>query len=486
VELLFENKELVSMPADMTIESAVDSDSDGVPEIKSRSNITLAKDLTGTFANLTLGPTEVVVTMKAVLDDGTERTTTMTHSGSNIYTGTIPGPFSGTSVRIVVEVDALPADGTPEATQEGDVILIDPSGTVFDRITGDPIDGAEVTLLEEQAPGLFTPVATGGGVISPDINPITTDADGEYTWLVPSGTYRVTASATGYDDFESGDLLVPPPQSGVNLYLLPDGATLTYEVETDAPAIEVGDSIEATASTNDQAAVAVLFEWFDGGSNLVESTEVPLVAGTASDSITADTAGGWSVTATFLLRVSDQIDDLEVIDDAEADFTVSTVDIGGGGGDDDDEDNDDDRRRRNNRDGPRPPVIIIWNGEASVPPGRPFGTILIESLAFLNAAGLEIDEAQVGQQVSIAGEFTNNHDEEQDYAFIIQVIDENDMVTDIAWQQGTLSSGDTAEVSTVWIPEIAGDYTIKIFVWDGISTTPQPLSEVTVNNISVS
>ncbi|MEW6603509.1 MAG: hypothetical protein AB1351_02335 [Thermoproteota archaeon] len=117
---------------------------------------------------------------------------------------------------------------------------------------------------------------------------------------------------------------------------------------------------------------------------------------------------------------------------------------------------------------------------------HPLERILVANSAFINAGGVSIDAAQVNQQISISGEFTNYQEVEQDYAFIVQVIDEDDQVVDIAWQQGTLSSGSTATVGTLWTPKVAGDYEVKIFVWDGISTSPEPLSEVTIKNIEVS
>jgi hypothetical protein len=91
----------------------------------------------------------------------------------------------------------------------------------------------------------------------------------------------------------------------------------------------------------------------------------------------------------------------------------------------------------------------------------------------------------VGQQLSITGEFANYQQVSQDYAFIVQVTDEEGFVTDISWQQGTLSGGSGTEVSTLWTPRAEGEYTVNIFVWDGISEAPVPLSEVTGRNIEV-
>ena len=58
-------------------------------------------------------------------------------------------------------------------------------------------------------------------------------------------------------------------------------------------------------------------------------------------------------------------------------------------------------------------------------------------------------------------------------------------VTDIIWQENTLESGQTTQVSSSVTLEEEGVYTVKIFVWDGVGGTPKPLSEVTVKRISV-
>lgn len=117
---------------------------------------------------------------------------------------------------------------------------------------------------------------------------------------------------------------------------------------------------------------------------------------------------------------------------------------------------------------------------------HPLEKFKVSSAAFLNAASVSVTEAQAGQQISIAGTFSNHQQKSQSYAFIVQVIDENDFVTDLMWQQGTLGAGSTTDVSNSWTPQAPGVYKVTIFVWDGISSAPTPLSQVTVKNIAVS
>jgi hypothetical protein len=114
----------------------------------------------------------------------------------------------------------------------------------------------------------------------------------------------------------------------------------------------------------------------------------------------------------------------------------------------------------------------------------PLAKIQVTGTAFVNAAGNTISQARAGQQINIASTFTNQQQVPQDYVFIILIQDENGIATDIRWQEGTAASGQTVNLSSSWMPEYAGVYTVKILVWNSLDK-PLPLSGVEVNNISV-
>jgi hypothetical protein len=116
---------------------------------------------------------------------------------------------------------------------------------------------------------------------------------------------------------------------------------------------------------------------------------------------------------------------------------------------------------------------------------NPLDRIALCNPAFLDPFGLGISQASIGQQVSITATLTNHQQVAQDYAFIVQITDEDGTVVFIGWQEGNIESGNTADISISWTPEQAGDYTVRIFVWDGLQIPAQPLSEVSVVNIEV-
>lgn len=102
-------------------------------------------------------------------------------------------------------------------------ILIDPSGYVDDKHSGERIVGA--TAICEKLEGgewVFWDAAKYG-----QINPQLTDANGEYGWMVPDGTYRVKIIKDGYEEYVTTEdlkysdgngtshIIIPPPRDDV-------------------------------------------------------------------------------------------------------------------------------------------------------------------------------------------------------------------------------------------------------------------------------
>ncbi len=109
----------------------------------------------------------------------------------------------------------------------------------------------------------------------------------------------------------------------------------------------------------------------------------------------------------------------------------------------------------------------------------------IANSAFLNVGGASITEAKVNQQVSVSADFTNYQQNNQTYAFIVQVVAPEGYVTDLRWQEGTLGSGQTTDLSTSVSLDKAGVYKVQIFILDGLGHSPKILSEPVVKNLRV-
>jgi sugar lactone lactonase YvrE len=136
--------------------------------------------------------------------------------------------FPGGSVRsgsVVVNWVCAGSGGQSASVYEwkGEIVLHDPSGTVFDGKTGRPVKAASLQLeFSPQRGGRFgTPGVSG---IEPQVNPQVTSANGLFGWNVADGYWRIRVRAFGYKSFTSPVYKVPPPVTGLKLKLVQDAA----------------------------------------------------------------------------------------------------------------------------------------------------------------------------------------------------------------------------------------------------------------------
>ena len=73
---------------------------------------------------------------------------------------------------------------------------MDPSGTVVDAVTGEPVPGAKATLWYAPLPGV-DPEPWDASPWGQE-NPIATDGGGRFSWEVPEGWWQVRVEAEGY------------------------------------------------------------------------------------------------------------------------------------------------------------------------------------------------------------------------------------------------------------------------------------------------
>ncbi|MGB0384510.1 MAG: carboxypeptidase regulatory-like domain-containing protein [Ardenticatenaceae bacterium] len=174
-------------------------------------------------------------------------------SASGIYEATIPvNDITNATLSV-----RWKCGGTNQEETIGQIVLYDPSGYITDAATGDPVEGARVTLY--RVPNWLPD--TGGdalncrtvdtrsgddwssepdasidlGVvvnpeiglingtpeISPTINPQITDGNGYYGWDVVRGCWYVVVQAEGYESRVSPVVGVPPEVTDLDLKLTP-------------------------------------------------------------------------------------------------------------------------------------------------------------------------------------------------------------------------------------------------------------------------
>ena len=74
----------------------------------------------------------------------------------------------------------------------------------------------------------------------------------------------------------------------------------------------------------------------------------------------------------------------------------------------------------------------------------------------------------VNQQVQITAKITNTQEEIQDFVYIVQIKDENDIVVKLGWISGSLTKFQSFSPSLSWTPKDSGVYTAEIYVWDSL------------------
>ena len=100
---------------------------------------------------------------------------------------------------------------------------------------------------------------------------------------------------------------------------------------------------------------------------------------------------------------------------------------------------------------------------------EPLERAVINDERLVNLSGATLGEhIIVNQQVQITAKITNTQDENQDFVYIVQVKDENDIVVKLGWISGSLTSYQSFSPSLSWTPKQSGVYTAEIFVWDSL------------------
>jgi len=97
----------------------------------------------------------------------------------------------------------------------------------------------------------------------------------------------------------------------------------------------------------------------------------------------------------------------------------------------------------------------------------PLERAVINDERLVNLSGSTLGEhVLVNQQVQITAKITNTQDAIQDFVYIVQIKDENDVVVKLGWISGSLTKYQSFSPSLSWTPKDSGVYMAEIFVWD--------------------
>jgi len=100
---------------------------------------------------------------------------------------------------------------------------------------------------------------------------------------------------------------------------------------------------------------------------------------------------------------------------------------------------------------------------------EPLERAVINDERIVNLSGKSLGKnIIVNQQVQITAKITNTQENTQDFVYIVQIKDENDVVVKLGWISGSLTKYQSFSPSLSWTPKISGVYSVEIFVWDSL------------------
>ena len=103
--------------------------------------------------------------------------------------------------------------------------------------------------------------------------------------------------------------------------------------------------------------------------------------------------------------------------------------------------------------------------------------------AIVDAFGNSLASVSADQQVQITADITSGQDRDQDFAFLVQIQNEDEVTVALSWITGTLGAGATFNAAQSWTPSETGSYTATIFVWESVSnpTALSPQLSITID-----
>ena len=88
----------------------------------------------------------------------------------------------------------------------------------------------------------------------------------------------------------------------------------------------------------------------------------------------------------------------------------------------------------------------------------------------VNALGNSVTEhLNVNQQVQITADVTNNQETAQNFIFIVQIKNDENIIISLGWITGSLNPKQLLSPALSWTPDHSGSYLAEIFVWESLA-----------------
>jgi hypothetical protein len=121
-------------------------------------------------------------------------------------------------------------------------------------------------------------------------------------------------------------------------------------------------------------------------------------------------------------------------------------------------------------------VLLIEKNSLFRDPTPMTSRIEVSNNILKNRIGTPVIEPKIGQQVEITADVQNKQNYEQEFVYLVQILDENKVVTKLSWLEGKLQPYQKLQVGKLWLPEEVGVYLVETYVWKSLKY-PVAISE---------
>lgn len=110
--------------------------------------------------------------------------------------------------------------------------------------------------------------------------------------------------------------------------------------------------------------------------------------------------------------------------------------------------------------------------------------VTISDPTMVDSTGHALSSFVPGQEIGVQSVLTNHGTTNQNYAYMVQVIDGSGGTDYFQAQSASLEGNQSFTVVQAWMPTNPGTYTIQVFVWNSLASAV-PLTNVIEKQITV-
>ncbi|WP_243388159.1 leucine-rich repeat domain-containing protein [Bacillus kexueae] len=230
-----------------------------------------------TFAIVEYTPIDVKVAFDQGIDEGAVyflgEKYELTKEGEE-YIAQIPGTWSSYGEQLM-EIGFVKDGHEVRLPLMEVIVLIDPSGYVFEGSMDNRLEGVTAVVEEYQQDGRWK---QWNADFYGQVNPQITDEEGRYGWDVIQGDWRVVFSKDGYETYISRTVTVPPAETQLNVPLVRTSNPSVYAI---TPADGMKDtSLHPTVKVEFDRLMNV--EHLQNGIRVVKASDGSVVSGNLS------------------------------------------------------------------------------------------------------------------------------------------------------------------------------------------------------------